>query len=43
MTITSEGGKSVKVKSDELVILPAGMKCRCNVHQAVRKNYRFGD
>ena len=43
MTITSEGGQSVKVKTDDLVIFPAGMKCRCDDHQAIRKNYRFSD
>tara|TARA_Y100000589_G_C26931831_1_gene538660 strand:+ start:473 stop:748 length:276 start_codon:yes stop_codon:yes gene_type:complete len=43
VTVTPEGGQPVTFKAGDLVTFPAGMKCRWEVHQAVRKYYRFGD
>ena len=44
VTVTPEGGgQAVKFSAGDLVIFPAGMKCRWDVHQAVRKHFRFGD
>tara|TARA_B100000700_G_scaffold326056_1_gene436528 strand:+ start:6530 stop:6805 length:276 start_codon:yes stop_codon:yes gene_type:complete len=42
VTVTTEGGKSVTFGSGDLVVFPAGMKCRWDVHESVRKHYRFG-
>ena len=43
VTVSPEGGQPVKFCAGDLVIFPAGMKCRWVVHYAVRKHYRFGD
>ncbi len=43
VTVTPEGGQPVKFSAGDLVTFPAGMNCRWEVHQAVRKYYRFGD
>ena len=43
VTVTSEAGESVSFGAGELVIFPAGMNCRWDVHEAVSKHYRFGD
>ena len=43
VTVTPEEGQPVKFGAGDLVIFPAGMNCRWDVHQAVRKHYRFGD
>ena len=43
MTVTPEVGKPVKFGAGDLVIFPEGMNCRWDIHQAVRKHYRFGD
>ena len=43
VTVTPEGGQPVKFGAGDLVIFPTGMNCRWDVHQAVRKHYRFGD
>ena len=43
VTITPEGGDPVKFGTGDLVLFPAGMDCRWDVHKAVRKYYRFGD
>ena len=43
VTVTPKGGQPVKFGAGDLVIFPAGMNCRWDVHQAVRKHYRFGD
>ena len=43
VTVTPEEGQSVKFGAGDLVIFPAGMNCRWDVHQAVCKHYRFGD
>ena len=43
VTVTPEVGKPVKFGAGDLVIFPEGMNCRWDIHQAVRKHYRFGD
>jgi len=42
-TVTPVGGDPVKFDTGDLVLFPAGMDCRWDVHKAVRKHYRFGD
>tara|TARA_Y100001978_G_C23388093_1_gene288711 strand:+ start:310 stop:585 length:276 start_codon:yes stop_codon:yes gene_type:complete len=41
VTVTPEKGQPVKFGAGDLVIFSEGMKCRWDVHQAVRKHYRF--
>ncbi len=41
--VTPEVGEPVKFGAIDLFIFPAGMNCRWDIHQAVRKHYRFGD
>ena len=43
VTVTPEGGKPIKFWAGDLVTFPEWMKCRWEVHKAVRKHYRFGD
>ena len=43
VTVTPDGGEPVRFGAGDLVIFPAGMDCRWDVHKAVRKHYRFGD
>ena len=43
VTVTPEGGEPVKFSAGDLVVFPAGMECKWDVHKAVRKHYRFGD
>ena len=43
VTVTPDGGEPVKFGAGDLVVFPAGMACRWDVHKAVRKHYRFGD
>ena len=43
VTVTPDGGESVKFDAGGLVVFPAGMDCRWDVHKAVRKHYRFSD
>ena len=43
VTVTPEGGTSVRFGAGDLVVFPAGMDCRWDVKKAVRKHYRFGD
>ena len=43
VTVTPEGGKPIKFRAGDLVTFPEGLKCRWEVHKAVRKHYRFGD
>jgi len=40
--VTPEGGAPVRFGAGDLVIFPAGMRCRWNITKAVRKHYRFG-
>jgi uncharacterized cupin superfamily protein len=39
--VTPEGGEAVRFGAGDLVIFPAGMSCRWNIIQSVRKHYRF--
>ena len=41
--VTPEEGQPVKFGAVDLVIFPAGMNFRGDVHQEVREYYRFGD
>ncbi len=41
--IPEGGGDPVKFGAGDLVVFPSGMDCRWDVHEAVRKHYRFGD
>ena len=43
VTVTPEGGQPVKFERGDLVIFQAGLKCRWDVHKAVRKHFKFGD
>ena len=40
VTVTPDGGDPVKFGAGDLVVFPAGMDCRWDVHKAVRKHYR---
>lgn len=40
--VTPDGGETVRFGKGDLVTFPAGMDCRWNIIQAVRKHYRFG-
>lgn len=42
VVVTPEDGAPVELGSGDLVIFPAGMSCRWDVQQPVRKHYRFG-
>ena len=42
-TVISEGEEPVTFVAGNLVIFPAGMDCRWDVHKAVSNYYRFGD
>ena len=39
--VTPDGGAPVTIKTGDLVMFPAGMSCRRQVIQAVRKHYQF--
>ena len=43
VTVTLDGGEPIKFGAGDLVVFPAGMDCRWDVHKAVRKQYRCGD
>ena len=43
VTVTPEGGDSVKFGEGDSVVCSAGMDCRWDVYKAVRKHYRFSD
>ena len=43
VTVTPDGGEPVKRGEGDLVVFPAGMSCRWDVHKAVCKHYQFGD
>lgn len=40
--VTPEGGAAVSFGAGDLVVFPAGMRCRWKVLEPVRKHYRFG-
>ena len=42
VTVTPEEGEPVRFGAGDFVEFPAGMSCTWQVHQAVRKHYRFG-
>lgn len=42
VTVTPQGGDAVRFGAGDLVSFPAGMSCHWDIHQAVRKHYRFG-
>ena len=42
VTVTPDGGEPVRFGAGDLVVFPAGLSCTWEVHQAVRKHYRFG-
>ncbi len=42
VTVTPDGGKPVKVVRGDLVVFPEGMSCTWDIHQDIRKHYRFG-
>jgi len=41
VTVTPDGGESASFGAGYLVVFPAGIECKWNVHIAVRKHYRF--
>ena len=43
VTVTPESGESVNLGLGDLVVFPAGMDCRWDIHKAVRKHYRVGN
>ncbi|MEN9767016.1 cupin domain-containing protein [Vulcanococcus sp.] len=42
VTVTPDGGEAVRFGAGDLVTFAAGLSCHWQVHQAVRKHYRFG-
>lgn len=42
VTVTPEGGAPVRFGAGDLVVFPAGLKCRWEIRRAVRKHYEFG-
>ena len=42
VTVTPEGGEPVRFGAGDLVTFAAGLSCPWDVHQPVRKHYRFG-
>jgi uncharacterized cupin superfamily protein len=42
VTVTPDGGEPVTVGAGDLVTFPAGMACRWDISQPIRKHYRFG-
>ena len=42
VTVTPEGGTPVQFGAGDLVVFPAVMDCRWDVHNTVSKHYRFG-
>tara|TARA_Y100001968_G_scaffold189296_1_gene173520 strand:- start:272 stop:418 length:147 start_codon:yes stop_codon:yes gene_type:complete len=43
VTVTPDSKEPASFCAGDLVVFSAGMDCRCDVHQLVRKYYRFGD
>jgi uncharacterized cupin superfamily protein len=41
VTVTPDGAEPVHFAAGDLVVFPAGMSCRWQVHVPVRKHYRF--
>ena len=42
VTVTPEGGEPVTIGAGDLVTFPAGLSCTWDVHEPIRKHYRFG-
>ena len=42
VTVTSESGDAVRFGGGDLVVFAEGLSCTWEVHQRVRKHYRFG-
>ncbi|MCE1226627.1 MAG: cupin domain-containing protein [Geobacteraceae bacterium] len=42
VVVTPDDGAPVELSAGDLVVFPAGMNCRWEVAQAVRKHYRLG-
>ncbi len=42
VTVTPNGGEPVSFGAGDLVTFPAGMACVWEIHDAVKKHYRFG-
>lgn len=40
--VTPEAGEPVHLQAGDLVIFPAGMSCRWDIKQDLRKHYQFG-
>lgn len=41
VTVTPEGGEPVQLRAGDLVTFPAGLSCTWEIHEEVRKHYRF--
>ena len=42
VTVTPDGGEPVRFGAGDLVSFSAGLSCTWEVHEPVRKHYRFG-
>ena len=42
VTVTPDGGEPVTIGAGDLVTFPAGLSCTWDVHEPIRKHYRFG-
>lgn len=42
VTVTPEKGAPVRFGKGDLVVFPAGLKCRWKISKPVRKHYMFG-
>jgi uncharacterized cupin superfamily protein len=42
VVVTPENGEAVSLKKGDLVIFSAGLKCRWDIRQAVKKHYHMG-
>ncbi len=42
VTVTPKGGEPVEMGEGDLVTFPKGMECNWQIHEAVKKHYRFG-
>ncbi|WP_051305096.1 cupin domain-containing protein [Chitinilyticum litopenaei] len=42
VTVTPDGGESITLAAGDLATFPAGMSCVWDIHEALRKHYRFG-
>ncbi len=41
VTVTPEDGPPVQLRAGDLVTFPAGLSCTWEIHEEVRKHYRF--